>query len=165
MVHVLGITGYANSGKTTLISRLINIFSSRGLKVASIKHAAHGYQLDQAGHDSWLHYNSGAEQVIVVGPDSMTRHQRLERQPSLQEIIASISGVDIILVEGFKNEVSPRILIYRPEAQKDKSFPPGQYLAVVTDTDINLGIPSFGLNQVEELANFIINYINSFNFS
>lgn len=164
MAHVIGITGYANSGKTTLIARLISIFSSRGLKTASVKHAAHGYDLDQPGRDSWLHYNAGADQVIVVGPDSMTRRQRLERTPALQEIIDSISPVDLILVEGFKNEVNPRILIYQPQSQQDRDYPPGQYLAAITDEKVNLDIPVFGLEQIEELADFIVEYISSVNF-
>ncbi len=160
MTRVIGFTGYSNSGKTTVISNLIRIFNDRGLKVAAVKHASHGYELDTPGKDSWLHYNSGAARVIVMGPDSITTHQRLTTRPPLQEILDSITDTDLILVEGLKQEVNPRILVYRPEDQDEPVFPPGSYAAVISDLGIPLEIPHFRFDELEQVADFIINLSN-----
>ncbi len=157
MTRVIGFTGYSNSGKTTVISNLIKIFNNRGLKVAAVKHASHGYEIDTPGKDSWQHYNAGAARVIVLGPDSITTHQRLATRPPLQEILEGIIDMDIILVEGFKQEVNPRILLYRPGDQDEPIFPPGTYEAVISDTDIPTELPRFRFDELEKVADFILN--------
>ncbi len=156
MTRVIGFTGYSNSGKTTVISNLIRIFKNRGLKVAAVKHASHGYEIDQPGKDSWQHYNAGADQVVVMGPDSITTHRRLTARPALPEILESINDIDLVLVEGFKQEVNPRILVYRPGDQDDSDYPPGEYEAVVSDHEIPLDIPRFNFDELEQVADFIL---------
>ncbi len=158
MSKIMGLVGYSNSGKTTVISNLTRIFSQQGLRVASVKHASHGYQIDIPGKDSYQHFQAGAARVVLIGPDSMTIHQRLTTIPPLQEILQEMRDIDIILVEGFKPEVSPKILVYRPEGQKDPGFPPGEYEALISDSELPLGIKRFTFGEMEKVADFILNH-------
>lgn len=160
MTRVIGFTGYSNSGKTTVISNLIRIFNQRGLKVAAIKHAAHGYDIDTPGKDSWQHYEAGAARVIVMGPESITTHKRITTRPSLQEILETITDIDLILVEGFKQEVNPRILVYRAGNYDESSFPPGSYKAVISDFKLPMEIPQFRFDELEQVADYILDLVS-----
>ncbi|KUG03936.1 molybdopterin-guanine dinucleotide biosynthesis protein mobb [hydrocarbon metagenome] len=156
MTRVIGFTGYSNSGKTTVISNLIRIFKERGLNVAVIKHAAHGYEIDTPGKDSWQHYSAGADRVVVMGPDSITSHRRLTERLTLRQIIEDITEPDLILVEGFKQEVNPRILVFRAGEQDDLIFPPGSYKAVISDLELPIEVPRFCFDELEKVADFIL---------
>ncbi|NLO21977.1 MAG: molybdopterin-guanine dinucleotide biosynthesis protein B [Syntrophomonadaceae bacterium] len=158
MSKIMGFVGFSNSGKTTVISNLIKIFSQRGLQAAAIKHASHGYQIDTPGKDSYQHFQAGATRVVLIGPDSMTTHQRLTSMPPLQEILQEMDDVDIVLVEGFKQDVSPKILVYRAEGQKDPGFPPGVYEALISDSVLPLQVPSFTFQEMEKVADFIVHH-------
>ncbi len=160
MTRVIGFTGYSNSGKTTVISNLIRIFSQRGLKVAAIKHAAHGYDIDTPGKDSWQHYEAGAARVIVMGPESITTHKRITTRPPLQEILETITDIDLVLVEGFKQEVNPRILVYRAGNYDESSYPPGSYKAVISDSKLPMEIPQFGFDELELVADYILDLVS-----
>lgn len=156
MALVIGFAGYSNSGKTTVVSQLIKILSGRGYKVAAIKHAAHGYDIDIPGKDSWTHYQAGASRVTVIGPGVMTTHQRIEKPPVLKELLEEMQDIDILLIEGFKGESGKKILVYRPESSGEGLYPKGEYLAVVGDYDLIPAIPRFEFAQMESLADFII---------
>lgn len=157
MNNLIGFAGYSNSGKTTVIAALIKIFRGRGYKVAAIKHAPHGYDMDVPGKDSWLHYNSGADAVAVIGPCSITTHKRYAN-PSLSEAISQIGTVDLILVEGFKNEIPSKILVYRHEDPCDAEYPEGDYEAVVSNIALPLAAPCFLFSELEKLADYIMEF-------
>lgn len=157
MTKIMGFVGYSNSGKTLVVSNLIKILSQRGVKAAAVKHASHGYQIDTPGKDSYQHFQAGATKVVLIGTDSITIHQRLISIPPLQEILQDIDDVDIVLVEGFKQEVSPKILVYRAEGQKDPGFPPGEYEALISDSELPLQVPRFSFDELEKVADFILN--------
>ncbi len=161
MNRVIGFTGYSNSGKTTVIANLVKVFNNRSLRVAVIKHAAHGYEIDTPGKDSWQHYNAGANRVVVMGPDSITTHQRLTVRLSLQQILEGIVDMDLILVEGFKKEVNPRILVCWSGEQAEPIFPPGSYKAVISDLDLPIEAPHFRFDELEKVADFILKELNN----
>lgn len=156
MALVIGFAGYSNSGKTTVVSQLIKILVDRGYKVAVVKHAAHGYDVDIPGKDSWLHYQAGAENVTVVGPGVMTSHQRLEKPPTIVELLDQAGHVDIMLVEGFKDQMENKILVYRPESSGIGVYPEGEYLAFISEHDLPLSIPRFKFTEMELLADYIV---------
>jgi molybdopterin-guanine dinucleotide biosynthesis protein B len=158
MSKIMGFVGYSDSGKTTVISKLIRIFSRRGLKAAAVKHASHGYKIDTPGKDSYQHFQAGAAKVVLIGPDAMTTHQRLTSIPPLQEVLQGLEDQDIVLVEGFKQEVNPKILVYRAEGQKNQGFPPGEYVAMISDSQLPLPVPSFTFDELEKLADFILQH-------
>ncbi|MEN6350027.1 MAG: molybdopterin-guanine dinucleotide biosynthesis protein B [Syntrophomonas sp.] len=156
MIPVIGFAGYSNSGKTMVVSQVIKILTNRGYHVAAIKHASHGYDVDVPGKDSWQHYQAGAEKSIVVGTDSYTIHQRCSQTPKLHDILSSISGVDLIILEGFKTEPVPKIEVIREENNAGFLDPDEQLLGVVSDFPIELNIPVFTFEELESLVDFLL---------
>jgi len=156
MAQVIGFAGYSDSGKTTVISNLISILKKRGYRVAAVKHAAHGYDVDIPGKDSWLHFQAGADKVIIVGPGSLTIHERFSQSPDLKSILDKIVEMDFILIEGFKTEPGPKVEIVRKESD-DRRLPLGNDLvAVISDVYIPGLVPCFSFEQLEELLNFLL---------
>lgn len=156
MIPFVSLVGYSNSGKTTVMAGLVRILKSRGYKVAAVKHAAHGYTIDSPRTDSWYYAEAGADQVVIVGPDSITMHEFLREKKSLAEILARIKDVDIILVEGFKSEPGPKIEIYRQDYSLDRIPTGGQLLATVSDVYLEGNLPRFSFDQLEGLTDFIL---------
>lgn len=155
MIPAIGFVGFSNSGKTTVIASLTGILSRRGYKVAAVKHASHGYDVDIPGKDSWQHFQAGAQKVIVVGPGSLTSHERFDREPELSEILKNINNVDVILIEGFKNEPGPKVEIIR-DPESPRVHPEGNMVAVVSDHPIADDVPRFASHELDKLADFII---------
>lgn len=159
MIPFVSLAGYSNSGKTTVMASLIRIIKQRGYKVAAVKHAAHGYTMDQPGKDSWHYAEAGADQVVVVGPESLTMHEYYQSEKSFQEIVDKIKNVDIILVEGYKNQPGPKIEIFRQENSADRITLSSNVLAIVSDIPISADLPRFSFDELEELADLIIRNI------
>lgn len=155
MIPTVGFVGYSNSGKTTVVSRLVTILKNRGYRVAAIKHASHGYDMDVPGKDSHQHFDAGADQVVLVGPESFSHHHRGPSQ--LSDIIGKISDVDIILVEGFKGEPIPKIEIIS-QNNPDQRIALGDHLqAVISSQDPHDSVPWFAPDDLNQLAEFLIN--------
>lgn len=149
---VLGLAGWSGSGKTTLLERLIPALTARGLRVAAVKHDAHGLSVDDTGKDSARLRAAGAAPVLVSGPDG----------EGLKALLGQIGGVDIALVEGFKNAPISRIGIARRANGKGFAAPPETYLAVVTDEPVDTKIPRFALDDIAGVAEFIMENRNDF---
>ncbi|MEN6460321.1 MAG: molybdopterin-guanine dinucleotide biosynthesis protein B [Syntrophomonas sp.] len=163
MTPIIGFVGYSNSGKTLVVASMIKILSSRGYRVASLKHASHGYDMDVPGKDSWQHYESGAEKVVVVGPSSFMVHQRCSAPPALNDILSMVNDVDIILLEGFKSEPVPKVVIIREEVQTEVIKIDSEALAVVSDMALKLDIPIFSFEQLDLLADYLLDVVPSIN--
>lgn len=155
MIPFVSLVGYSNSGKTTVMASLIRIIKQRGYRVAAVKHASHGYTMDPSGSDSWHYAQAGADQVVVAGPESITTHEFVPNL-NLKDILDRIKNVDVILVEGFKNQPGPKIEIFRSGISADRVPGDDKLLAVVSDTPIAGDSPVFSFGQLEELADFII---------
>jgi molybdopterin-guanine dinucleotide biosynthesis protein MobB len=114
-VRVFGIVGRRNSGKTHLVTRLVRLATSRGLRTSTVKHAHHAFDVDQPGKDSWLHREAGAHEVLVASGArwALLHEHRGTAEPPLAELLARMSQCDLVLVEGFKQEVNPRLEVYR----------------------------------------------------
>lgn len=160
---VFGVVGWKNSGKTTLMSRLIAEFAARGVKVAAVKHAHHAFDVDQPGRDSYKFRESGAREVAVVSANRVAIMQELrgEDEPRLDEILTRLDGSELILVEGFKAHDHAKIEARRKDAvQADPlaGVVPG-VVAVASDhaTETN-GLPLFKLDEVSAIADFITRY-------
>ena len=161
-MKIFGITGWKNSGKTHLMERLVAEFKSRSLSVSTIKNAHHGFDVDQPGKDSFRHRQAGAQEVLIA---SETRwvliHENTdELQPSLTDLIKKMSKVDLVLVEGFKQERHPKIEVVRKARdQKLISEKDPTILAVASDVDISTEKTCINLNDTIGIANFIGNYL------
>ncbi|NLW91074.1 MAG: molybdopterin-guanine dinucleotide biosynthesis protein B [Syntrophomonadaceae bacterium] len=157
LIPIISFFGYSNSGKTTVVANLTKILSGQGYRIAAIKHAAHGYDVDIPGKDSWQLFNAGAQKVLVVGLESITTHERIERDLSLQSILDRLQAdenIDLILVEGFKNEPGPKIQVIRDQ---DAVFPDGDVdlIATVSDGPFRDDVPYYPYGQLELLAEFL----------
>ncbi len=161
---VFGIVGWKNSGKTTLTSRLIAEFTARGFKVAAVKHAHHGFDVDQPGRDSYLFREAGAREVAVVSANRVAIMQELrgEDEPGLDDILSRLHGSDLILIEGFKTHDHPKIEARRRDSASSDPLAgavPG-VVALAADHKTEAGgLPVFGLDDVAAIADFITLYL------
>ncbi len=117
-MRVIGIVGWKNSGKTTLVVELVRLLTARGLKVATIKHAHHDFDIDHPGKDSWRHRDAGATDVIVASGARWAQVHELRGspEPELEALLPRISpGTDIVLVEGFKRDAHDKIEVVPPD--------------------------------------------------
>ncbi len=135
-MKVFGIVGRKNSGKTHLVTRLVRLASRRGLRVSTIKHAHHSFDIDRPGKDSHLHREAGAQEVLVASAErwALMHEHRGAPEPSLVELLVKLAPCDLVLVEGFKREVNLRLEVYRASCgQVPLAFEDHGILAVATD--------------------------------
>ncbi len=120
-MRIYGVTGRKNSGKTGLMVRLVGEINKRGLSVSTIKHAHHDADIDQPGRDTFHHRNAGATQVILSSPNrwALMHELRGAEEPSLGSLLERLSPVDVVLIEGYKNEGHPKIETWRPETGQE----------------------------------------------
>lgn len=158
MVPILSIVGRSNSGKTTLLEKVIPELTRRGWRIGTIKHHFHGpVEVDVPGKDSWRHKRAGARAVALSAPETLFVVRDTAGELPL-ELIAhqALFEVDLILTEGFKSGSAPKIEVSR--AAQDAPLLCGRedhLVAVVSDRDLALAVPRFGLDEVGPLADFI----------
>jgi molybdopterin-guanine dinucleotide biosynthesis adapter protein len=148
----------SNSGKTTLIERVVGILKARGLHVTVVKHASAGFELDKPGKDSWRFRQAGADAVVLVGPDTMALVKNISREPSLEELMRLSGDSDIVIQEGFKHSAVNRIEVFRSGVSGDRPLclTDPSFLALVSDRSFAVTIPRFDLNDAEGVAEFIV---------
>ena len=155
MPVVLSIVGKSGSGKTTLIEKLVPELKRRGLRIGTIKHSAHKIEMDKPGKDSWRHKQAGAETVMVVAPQTIAMVKSMP-SPKLEGLEKYFDDLDLVLTEGFKSGPMPKIEVFRRAAHAEPLCSgDDQLIALVTDTGIDLGVPTFGLDDVVQLADLI----------
>jgi molybdopterin-guanine dinucleotide biosynthesis protein B len=153
----------SNSGKTTLIEQVVRILKARGLRVAVVKHASAGFDLDKPGKDSWRFQQAGADTVVLVGPDTMAFMKKIIREPTPEELVQIAGDVDIVIHEGFKLSAKNRIEIFRHgiSGNRPLSLDDPSFLALVSDQPVEINIPRFDWNDAEGVADFIVNMPDS----
>ena len=157
-MKIYGVTGWKNNGKTGLMERLVAEFCARGLTVSTLKHAHHTTDVDQPGTDSFRHRAAGAAEVVLASPNRVAIMQELRgaEEPSLTELLARMRPVDLILIEGYKRELHPKIEAHRAEAGKPLIAPDDPTIrAVASDVALDLDRPVFDLNDTKAIADFI----------
>jgi molybdopterin-guanine dinucleotide biosynthesis adapter protein len=158
-MRIIGLAGWSGSGKTTLVTSVIPALVRRGLKVATVKHAHHEFDIDQPGKDSWLHRQAGASEVAIVSSRRWAIVHELgsELEPPLAEILQKISPVDLVIVEGFKRHAHPKLEVYRACVGKPLLHPDDDCIVAVA-TDVPLpyaSVPVLMLDDVEGVANVL----------
>ena len=136
--RIFGITGWKNAGKTRMVAGLVAEFTRLGLKVSTVKHAHHSFDIDREGSDSWQHRKAGAAEVALVSSRRWALMHELqdEREPPLDEILARLSPCDLVLVEGFKREGHAKLEVVRRETLKDKPlWPDDPSIVLVVSAD------------------------------
>ena len=154
-MKVIGLAGWSGAGKTTLLARVIPHLLAKGLRVSVIKHAHHAFDVDVPGKDSWIHRQSGASEVLVSSTRrwALMHELRGAAEPRLPELLAKMSRVDLVVVEGFKRELHRKIEVYRAANGKPLLFPEDSgIVGIATDTSIETTLPVVYLDDVEAVA-------------
>jgi molybdopterin-guanine dinucleotide biosynthesis protein B len=163
MAHVIGFVGLSNSGKTTLICKLIPILSSKGLRVGVIKHDAHGHYKEAEHSDSASFINSGAEVIMLSGKKQVVRFEVPIIEPTIEQLIMTMPELDLILVEGYKKSPLPQIAVFRSVEQSTiLAEMQGELLAVVAGCSYqhhNMEIPVYEINDSIGVAEFICEWM------
>lgn len=158
--RVFGITGWKNSGKTTLTEKLVRELTARGWTVSTVKHAHHGFDIDKPGTDSFRHREAGATEVAIVGGSrwAVMHELRGADEPPLEAVLARLAPCDLVLIEGYKREGHPKIEARRVEA-RDRS-PMSEHdetiRAIAADHPVDCEtLPVFALDDFRGMADFI----------
>ncbi|NQX68131.1 molybdopterin-guanine dinucleotide biosynthesis protein B [Paenibacillus alba] len=165
MAHCIGFAGYSNSGKTTLIAKLVVQMKLRGCRVAVMKHDAHGHYKEVPGADSAIFAESGADAVMTLSPDMIHIYEK-KGNVSLQEQLLAYAHYDYIFIEGFKKEKHPKIAVFRTIEQSEivQQLEP-RPIAIATDMDVRkTAFPEYrclDLNDIPSVAAFIEHYFKS----
>jgi molybdopterin-guanine dinucleotide biosynthesis protein B len=158
--HVLGIAGWSGSGKTTLITKLIPFLATRGIRVATLKHAHHAFDVDQPGKDSYEHRKAGACEVIVSSARRWVQMHEVGSgtEATLAELLRRVSPCDLVLVEGFKSERHPKMEVFRASVGKTPLHPDDDRIVVIaSDQDFpNVTIPVVSLNDIAAVADLVL---------
>lgn len=155
MTPIISIVGKSESGKTTLIEKLIPELKKRGYRIGTVKHALHGFEIDREGKDSFRHKSAGADTVIVVSQGSVAMIKNGGGM-TLDSVAGYFSDMDLVITEGYKRESKPKIEVYRKERHKEPLCrDDANLVALVTDDDIDLAVPRFGLEDIKGLADLI----------
>lgn len=170
MVSIVAVIGKKGNGKTHLIEHLIPVLKSRGYRVGTIKHDVHGLKpedVDHKGKDTYRHQVAGAERVVLAGPNKLSLTRELTGEMSVNEIGKGfLCGLDIVLAEGFKHTKLPKIEVLRSEVSGEPlSTKEDNLIALVSDKELNLGVPTFGLDDYEGLADLLEDHIKKGNGS
>jgi molybdopterin-guanine dinucleotide biosynthesis protein B len=161
-MRIIGLAGWSGSGKTTLLAKVIPCIVGRGLKVSTVKHAHHSFDLDRPGKDSHTHRMAGATEVLVGSGSrwAIVHELRGEAEPTLATLLRKASPVDLVLVEGYKGESHPKLEVYRAENGKPPLHPGDPFIvAIASDVPIpGAAIPVFDLNDIDRLTDILLHH-------
>jgi molybdopterin-guanine dinucleotide biosynthesis protein B len=159
-MRVIGIAGWSGAGKTTLLAKLIPRLVARGVRVSTVKHAHHAFDVDQPGKDSHTHRMAGATEVLVSSANrwALVHELRGEAESTLPELLAKLAPVDLIIVEGFKHGAHPKLEVYRAAVGKPPLHPDDPHIvAVASDAPVpGARVPVVGLDDVDAVADLML---------
>jgi molybdopterin-guanine dinucleotide biosynthesis protein B len=161
-MKTIGFIGYSNSGKTTLIEKLVPLFIGRGLRVAAIKHAHHGFDMDRPGKDSFRYRVAGAQQVLIATAERWALLTETPRPAALADLLAELAPCDLVIVEGFRGEGTfPRIEVRRTSNIEPPLFPHDpNVIAVAADHPVDTTLPVLDLNDAAKIAAFVASHLD-----
>ncbi len=156
MPLVVCIVGRSKSGRTTLLEKLVREMKQRGYRVGTVKHHSHpGFELDRPGKDTWRHAEAGSDHVVIAAPDKVASIRRVDREPTLDEITATMTDVDVVLTEGYLRSGRYKIEVVRAARATEPICEPGELLALATDLPLDCGVPRFDLDDAAGLADLV----------
>jgi len=161
-MRLYGVVGWKNAGKTGLMERLVTEITGRGFSVSTVKHAHHSFDVDHAGKDSFRHRAAGATEVLLASRNRFALMHELREtdEPGLAELLARLSPVDLVLVEGYKGESHPKIEAHRAATSNPLIAPDDPTIrAVASDTALSLDRPVFDLNDTQAIVGFILSEV------
>ncbi len=156
-IPVMAFAAWSGTGKTTLIEKVIKALKQKGLRVAVLKHDGHDFEIDREGKDTWRFTKAGAD-ITMISSSQKTAYME-QGALTLEELLEKIKNVDIILVEGYKNEGMPQIGIARKATGKGFTADINRFMALVTDDEVETDLPCFDFNDIDEITEFIMEKI------
>ena len=161
-MKIFGFAGWSGSGKTTLIEKLIPRFTAHGLRVSLIKHAHHRFDVDQPGKDSYRHRHAGCTEVLVSSSRRWALMHELHgrEEPRLDDHLRRMSPCDLLLVEGYKREPIPKLEVYRASVGEAMLHAEdSNIVAIASDQRLETALPQFRLDDVDDIAGFVLRHI------
>jgi molybdopterin-guanine dinucleotide biosynthesis protein B len=157
MVPIVSIVGWSGSGKTTLIEKLLPELVRRGYRVATVKHDVYGFEIDHEGKDTWRHRKAGAACTLISSPQQLALIRDMDHDATLAEIRdLYVRDVDILLTEGFKRDIAPKIEVFRTGEHPSPLFADSpDLIAMLTDAGCATAAPRLGLEDIAQLADII----------
>jgi molybdopterin-guanine dinucleotide biosynthesis protein B len=161
-MRIIGLAGWSGSGKTTLLAKVIPRIVARGLEVSTLKHAHHGFDVDQPGKDSHTHRMAGATEVLVGSAKrwALVHELRGEAEPALPALLEKLSPVDLVLVEGYKREPHPKLEVYRASVGKPLMHPDDPAIvAIASHAPLPAAqVPVVDIDDIERVADILIRH-------
>jgi len=161
-MKIIGLAGWSGSGKTTLVTKLVPCMKARGLRVSTLKHAHHGFDLDKPGKDSFMHREAGATEVIISSARrwAILHELRDEEEWDMPDLIAKMAPVDLVLVEGFKRDPFPKLEVHRAANGKPLIQPEDPHIvAIAADVALpDAAVPVVDLDDVETIADVLLEH-------
>lgn len=154
-IPVIGLAGYSGSGKTTFLEKLVGELKSRGYRVGVVKHTHQQVQFDQPGKDTWRFARAGADVVALAAPGGVKVVSQFEGDPAPEEVLAMISGVDLVIVEGYKRGKWPKIEVFHRGVSRRPAVPPEELLAVVGEASPGGRVTHFSFDHAAGVADLI----------
>ena len=161
-MRIFGLAGWSGSGKTTLLAAIIPELAARGLSVSTIKHAHHDFDIDRPGKDSWRHRQAGASEVMVASARrwALMHELRGAAEPPLDELVARLSPVDVVIVEGYKRHPHPKLEVHRPSLGKPLLYPDDPHIvAIASDEPFAAPLPLLSLADPAAVAGFMLDHL------
>lgn len=152
---VISVVGRGNVGKTTFLEKLIRELKHRGYRLAVIKHYEREFEIDQPGKDSWRLAQAGSDVTVIAAPQKLALVRRLQSELLLDDVIATLPPVDIVLTEGYKQANKPKIEVVRQAVTRELLFAPPELIAVVTDAPLATSAPQFGLDDTAGVVDLL----------
>lgn len=155
-IPVVSIVGrHSNSGKTTLLVKLLAEAKRRGWRVAAVKHDSHGFEMDKPGKDTWRFAQAGADVVAISSPHKMAILETVKEERTLDEVLERIQDVDLIFTEGYKHGNKPRIEVFRSAVHEELYSRPEDLIAIASDVPFEEGVPCFDLEDAVGICDFL----------
>lgn len=156
-IPIVSIVGRSNTGKTTLIVKLIALLKARGIRVATIKHHPHDFDIDREGKDTFRHKEAGAVISMIVSPRKVAMVRDVERELTVREVVdLFVSDVDLVINEGHKRESLPKIEVYDTRKEPPACLSDPELLAVMSDAPIDAPVPVFPRDDAEAAMKIIM---------
>ena len=157
MIPIVCVVGKSGVGKTYVMEKLVAEIKGRGYRVATIKHSASGFDMDQEGKDTWRHAQAGSDTVAISSPQKIALIRKVDHDHNLTELYRFIGpDFDIILAEGFKHDKAPKIEVHRKKFGPDLLCTKEELLAIATDEKLDMDVPQYNFEDAPGLVDLIV---------
>ena len=161
-MRIIGLAGWSGAGKTTLVAKLIPSITARGLRVSTLKHAHHAFDIDQPGKDSYMHRMAGATEVLVSSQNRFALMRELRGAPelALPELLAKLAPVDLVIIEGYKRDPHPKLEVFRASVGKPLIHPDDPHVvAIASDTELpQARVPRVALDDTDAIIDILLQH-------